>query len=41
MQVALGRDETTAFRKNLESLSDRLKGFTGLLFTSLSKDEVN
>ena len=33
MQVALGRDETTEFRPQLQALGVRLAGFAGLLCT--------
>jgi hypothetical protein len=33
MQVALGRDETTEFRPQLQALGVRLVGFAGLLCT--------
>mmetsp|Transcript_25038 Transcript_25038/g.34503 ORF Transcript_25038/g.34503 Transcript_25038/m.34503 type:complete len:245 (+) Transcript_25038:226-960(+) len=40
MQVALGKEASTAFRQGLEGVSERLKGFAGLLFTSLGQEEV-
>lgn len=40
LQVALGRSESDEARENLHLLSEKLQGSVGLLFTSLSKDEV-
>ena len=40
MQVALGRDSSSAARTDLDKLSCRIRGFCGLLLTNLSRDDV-
>ena len=40
LQVALGRSESDETRENLHLLSEKVQGSVGLLFTSLSKEEV-
>ena len=40
LQVALGRSESDEARENLHLLSEKVQGAVGLLFTSLSKEEV-
>eukprot|EP00854_Cymbomonas_tetramitiformis_P026612 gene26612-32683_t len=39
MQVAFGRDQESEYRENLHVVSERLSGFTGVLFTQLSREE--
>ncbi|KAG1677621.1 hypothetical protein FOA52_010402 [Chlamydomonas sp. UWO 241] len=40
MQVALGRSESDEVRTDIHKLSERLKGYVGLFFTTLSREEV-
>ncbi|KAK3271785.1 hypothetical protein CYMTET_19889 [Cymbomonas tetramitiformis] len=40
MQVAFGRDQESEYRENLHVVSERLSGFTGVLFTQLSREEL-